>query len=190
MKNSCFLLIFIFIFCCGSYKNNKKKNFINGSTNNIDITIDIDSLHIVTPSIQLYTNKNGNYKYRKEITDFVIQILKENINTAQYFELDLMSKDYKTINSFLESRLHEKSKNPNFEISVPDELLITEKKYSLLLSLIGVYGSVQNGQFNLTIIDNFGKTILTTHGYELKGSPLNKALLKDQIEKSLKQFLK
>ena len=174
---------------CGSF-HNSNSNFITGVTNKTNVKIDKDSLHIITPSIELYTNKKGNYKYRKEITDFVIQTLKENISTAKYFNLDLMSKHYKTINSFLESRLHQKSNNPNFEISVPDELLVSEKKYTLLLSLIGVYGSVQKGQFNLTIIDNFDKTILTTHGYKLKGSPLNKVLLKDQIEESLKLFLK
>ena len=151
-----------------------------------------DSLNIVTPSIEIYNriNNTSHRKYddREIVKSFVIETLKSELNKSEYYELKLMSEDYLTVNKVLEGITYQKYKNPEWIVKAPEEILINEKKYTLLITMTARYGDTNNGVIYFCVINNQDKTIESVDRYEFNGSPLDNNKTKKRIQKAISKI--
>lgn len=190
------LLLFItsIIISCGTTKQKVYPEYVLGVKENKEIKqFYRDSLNIVTPSIEVYHRINNishqKYNDREAVKSFVIKTLKSELPKSEYYELSLMSKDYLTVNKVLEIILFRKNKNPDWIVKAPNEILITENKYTLLMSITGSYGDSNRGVLYGCIINNEKKIIEYVERYQLNGSPLNNKKIKSRIQKAVKEIV-
>ena len=152
-----------------------------------------DSLNVVTPSIEIY-NRVNNISHRKfddreVIKTFVIETLKSELNKSEHYDLSLMSEDYLTINKVLENITYQKYKNPEWIVKAPEELLISEKKYTVLITMTGRYGDMNNGVIYYCVINNEDKIFEIVDRYEFNGSPLDNIQMKKRIQKAINKII-
>ncbi|TXD94481.1 hypothetical protein [Gillisia hiemivivida] len=189
-KTLLLLLTSTIILSCGTTKQKSYPDYVLGINENIEKKIfDKDSLNIVTPNIEIYNRVNNiserKYDDREVIKTFVIKTLKSELNKAEHFELKLMSEDYLTVNKILEMITYHKFKNPEWIVKAPEEILISEKKYTILITMTARYGDTNNGVIYFCVINNYNKIIESVDRYEFNGSPLNNKQTKKRIQKAI-----
>lgn len=199
MLKNCFFILFtsLFVYSCGSKQygatsGDRITSTVLGKTDMRDIRYDRDSLDIMTPAIEIYDGRKHKIDYapREEMINTIIDVLNNYLPKADYFLNDLMYKDALSVNIVLEGLLYEKNKFPELIISAPKELLITDKKYSLLIEHFGVYGGSNRSILYLAVINNSKKTVERVDRYESKDNPLIKELLKKRITNAIDSILK
>jgi hypothetical protein len=177
---------------CATSKDQPK--FIIGEKEFNRVLVTKGDLNIVTPNVELYNSSlkynKSDYSRREELQNRILKKLKSELGLSEVFELELMNKDYKTINNVLEYLKYKKQSNPNLVITAPDEILISNLKYSLLVSISGYYGRSEKSILFLILINNEDKLIESVDRYEYEFSPLNNKLIEDAIEKALKSIIK
>ncbi len=194
-KKAFFLLAAIIIITsCGTSKPKSYPDYVLGVEENTKTKkFYRDSLNVVTPSIEIYirVNKTSHPKYddRELVKNFVIETLKLELPKSEYYELNLMSKDYSTVNKALEIILSKKHKNPEWIVAAPNEILISESKYTLLISITGSYGDSYRGVLFCSVINNKDKIIEYVERYTLNGSPLNKNKIQKRIKKAIAEIV-
>ena len=110
------LLISIFYGCKSVVKRDLLPYVIGVDENYREKIISTDSISILSPAVEIYeTDSNFNsetdYVSRDEIKGFIVKLLKSELNKEKHFELELMSKDYGSINSVVEMLFYEKTKS-------------------------------------------------------------------------------
>ena len=192
-KITLLLLTATIVLSCGTNKQKTYPDYVLGTKDKKQkIIYSRDSLNIVTPSIEIYNRiKNTSHrKYddREIVKSFVIEILKSELNKSEHYELKLMSKDYLTVNKVLEEILYQKYKNPQWIVKAPEEILISEKKYTLLITMTARYGEINNGVIKFCVINNVAKTIESIDRYEFNASPLDNNKMKQIIQKGMSKI--
>jgi len=184
----------IIIISCGTTRPKTYPEYVLGVEENTKTKkFYRDSLNIVTPSIEIYNRINNvshqKYDDREVVKRFVIETLKSELNKSEHDELSLMSKDYLTVNRVLEIILSQKHKNPEWIVRAPKEILIPEKKYTLLITITGSYGDMNRGVIYSCVINNEKKIIEYVERYQLNGSPLNKNKIQKRIKKAIAEIV-
>ena len=155
---------------------------------------DRDSLHVVTPAVEItYLANNTShrkYDYREALKSFVIETLKSELNKNSHFDLSLMSEDYRSVNRVLEFITYEKYRNPKWIVKAPEEILISEEKYTLLISMYARYGDQNNGVIYFCVINNKDKIYEIVDRYNIKGSAIDKEAMVKRIQKALNKIIK
>lgn len=192
-KTTLLLLTATIIISCGTTKQTTYPEYVLGINKNVGKKIfDKDSLNIVTPSIEIYNRINDvsqtKYDDREIIKKFVIETLKSQLNKSEHYELKLMSENYLTVNKVLEVITYQKFKNPNWIVKAPNEILISEKKYTLLITMTARYGDTNNGVIYFCVINNQNKIFETVDRYEFNGSPLEYEQMKKRIQKAISKI--
>jgi hypothetical protein len=80
---------------------------------------------------------------------------------------------------------YHKFKNPEWIVKAPEEILISEKKYTILITMTARYGDTNNGVIYFCVINNYNKIIESVDRYEFNGSPLNNKQTKKRIQKAI-----
>lgn len=178
------------ILSCATTKQNTYPDYVLGIKDNMERKqFYKDSLNVVTPSIEIYhvigSKSNRKYDDREVVKMFVVETLKSELNKNEHYELSLMSEDYLTVNKVLENITYEKNKNPEWIVKAPAEILISDKKYSLLITLTASYGDVNNGVIYFCVINNEEKIFETVDRYNFNVSPLDY----DQMKKGIQQAI-
>lgn len=178
----------LIIFSCGTQKS--YPDYVLGINENSEKkSFDKDSLHILTPAIEIYKRVRdisySQYGDREDVKKFVIETLKSELIKSEYYELKLMSEDYSSVNEVLEVITYHKYKNPEWIVRAPEEILINEKKYTLLVTMTARYGTRNNGVIYYCVINNEDKIFEFVNRYEFNGSPLNKKQMKKRIQKAI-----
>ncbi|TYB76027.1 hypothetical protein ES676_06130 [Bizionia saleffrena] len=191
-KTALLILTSILLLSCGTQKKSYP-DYVHGlSLNKNKKKVSKDSLFIVTPSIEIYhyVNRKSSAKYDKReiIKKFILETLKSELNKTDYYDLSLMSKDYRSVNNVLEGIISEKYKNPDWIVSAPNDILIDEKKYTVLIRTIGVYGDSNKVIMYFSIINNESKTIESVDRYEYDESPLETQKTKNRIKKAFSKI--
>jgi hypothetical protein len=195
MKKTIILILITIVFssCVTTKQNSYPDYFLGINENPTRKIISMDSLNIVTPGIEIYNrvNKVSHRKYddREIIKQFVIESLKSELNKTDHYNLTLMSKDYLTINKVLERITYQKYLNPEWIVKAPNEILIEEKKYTLLITMTARYGDINNGVIYFCIINNDDKIIEFVDRYRFNGSPLDNYQTKMLIKIALKKII-
>jgi len=189
-----YLLIFsIVVLSCISSQNKNYTNYIVGEQKFERVFVDKDSLHIVTPSVELYnisSKSKADYENRNQLQSSILKKLKTELNNSKVYELELMTKDYLTVNKVLERISFEKHNNPNLIITAPNEILTPNIKFSVLVRVFGYYGKKEKCILYLTLINNEAKLIESVDRYDFNYSPLNNDLIENQIKKALSKIIK
>lgn len=184
------IVIFLTLISCGITQQNSNPDYVLGMSQNQNRKmISTDSLHIVTPGIEIYeyVNDKSSTKYdqREIVKRFIIETLKSELNKSDYYDLPLMSKDYLSVNKVLERITYEKYKNPNWIVRAPNEVLIKEKKYTILITMTASYGDSNRGVMYFSVINNESKIIESVDRYDFNNSPLNNQKTENRIKKAL-----
>src|SRR5690625_913033 len=134
-KNILLLLTILIIFSCGTQKS--YPDYVLGINENSEKkSFDKDSLHILTPAIEIYKRVRdisySQYGDREDVKKFVIETLKSELIKSEYYELKLMSEDYSSVNEVLEVITYHKYKNPEWIVRAPEEILIKDRKSTRL----------------------------------------------------------
>lgn len=192
-KNILLFLTTLILWSCGTTKQKSYPDYVLGITEKPSKKIfSLDSLNIVTPSIEIYkridNTTHRKYDDREIVKDFITTTLKAELNKTEHYELNLMSADYLTVNRVLESITYTKFKNPEWIIKAPEEILITDKKYTLLINMTVIYGEANNGVIYFCVINNQDKVLEYVDRYNFKGSPLNNKRLKKRIQKGISKI--
>jgi len=195
MKTFVYLLLFlsIIVLSCSTSKNKSYPSYVVGEKKFERIFVNKDSLHIVTPSIELYNTSSeskADYPKRNQLQTSILERLKTELNNSEVHELELMSKDYLTVNKVIEGISFEKQNNPNLIITAPNEILIPNIKYSVLVRVFGYYGKTEKSILYITLINNKDKLIESVDRYDFNYSPLNNDLIDNQIKKALTKIIK
>ena len=193
-KTLLLILTATIIFSCATTKLKTYPEYVLGIKNNKERKqFEKDSLNVVTPSIEIYNRVNNishrKYDDREVIKTFVIETLKSELNKKEHYDLSLMSEDYLTVNKVLENITYQKYKNPEWIVKAPQEILISEKKYTLLIIMTGRYGDMNNGVIYYCVINNEDKIFEIVDRYEFNGSPLNKKQMKKRIQKAIDKII-
>lgn len=198
LKSKTLLIVILlsFNFSCSPNLSSSKMNecIIGVDKKNKNPKINIDSLYIVTPGIEI-TNHKVHQSYFKDFTErdkiknFIIEIEKRVLKNKEHYKLDIMDEDYLTINSVLEGPLHIKNSNPSYIIKVKDELISKNIKYSLLISIVGYYGTTDRYVMYISIINNSKKTLEKVDRYEFEDTPLDYNKLESRILRGIKRIL-
>ncbi len=196
LKTKLLLLLSLVIFInCSTVKQNNYPDYVIGiQPKKLKKFFDKDSLHIVSPSVQIYHRVNHEsypkYNERDDIKKFIVETLKTELNKSIHYQLNLMSKDYLTINKALEKITYEKYKNPEWIVKAPEEIIISEKKYTLLINLAGHYGDMDHGIFYFCVINNEKQIIEFVDRYKLKNHILSTRQIKENIHTAIKSLTK
>jgi len=193
MKKIAILLLATVIFSCRINKQKTYPEYVLGISENIDRkTFEKDSLNIVTPSIEIYKRINNvsqsKYDDREILKKSVIETLKSELNKSEHYELKLMSEDYLTINNVLEDITYQKFKNPNWIVKAPNQVLISEKKYTLFITLTARYGDTNNGVIYFCVINNQDKIFESVDRYDFNVSPLENEQMIKLIKKAISKI--
>ncbi len=193
MKKIAILLLATVIFSCGINKQKTYPEYVLGISENIDRkTFEKDSLNIVTPSIEIYKRINNvsqsKYDDREILKKFVIETLKSELNKSEHYELKFMSEDYLTVNNVLEDITYQKFKNPNWIVKAPNQVLISEKKYTLFITLTARYGDTNNGVIYFCVINNQDKIFESVDRYDFNVSPLENEQMIKLIKKAISKI--
>ena len=87
----------------------------------------------------------------------------------------------------MERILYDKYANPNWIIKAPDEILIPEKYYTILIEIV----LLGNDSFiEATIINNELKIIERVDRYNFKSTFINEEILSDSVKKVLSNMIK
>ena len=188
MKKIAILLLATVIFSCRINKQKTYPEYVLGISENIDRkTFEKDSLNIVTPSIEIYKRINNvsqsKYDDREILKKSVIETLKSELNKSEHYELKLMSEDYLTINNVLEDITYQKFKNPNWIVKAPNQVLISEKKYTLFITLTARYGVIY-----FCVINNQDKIFESVDRYDFNVSPLENEQMIKLIKKAISKI--
>jgi hypothetical protein len=187
------LLISIIILSCSTSKNNKYPSYVIGKKKFERVFVNKDSLHIVSPSVELYNTSSVNkadYSKREQLQNSILEKLKTELKNSVVHKLELMSKNYLTVNRVLERIIFEKQSNPNLIITAPNEILTPNIKYSVLVRVFGYYGKAEKSILYITLINNKDKLIESVDRYDFNYSPLNNDLIDNQLKKALNQIIK
>ncbi|QSS96906.1 hypothetical protein [Psychroflexus sp. ALD_RP9] len=194
LKAKLLLLITVVISInCSTVNQNNYPDYVIGiQPKKLKKFFDKDSLHIVSPSVEIYYKVNDEsypkYNERDDVKQFIIETLKSELNKSAYYKLNLMSEDYLMINKTLEKIIFKKYKNPEWIIKAPEEILISKKKYTLLIMLTGHYGDTNNGVFYFCVINNEKRIIEVVDRYKLKKHILNTNQIKENIHSAIKSL--
>lgn len=191
-----FLFLIIVASSCNASKNQPQPEYIIGKTSLTNPKYSKDSIQVLTPAVQSY-NAKEDVNSCKHRFDFVLQI-KELLNKlfpeAPYENLNILVGDYRDMNRLLERKTYSKNKYPNLKIRVSDELITGNKKYSLLVELIGRHGISETNNFEggvlyILVINNEEKTLELSKKYKYNFSPLNKKKLNTLISSRVKEII-
>jgi hypothetical protein len=195
MKKTLLLILTATIFFnCATTKQKTYPEYVLGTKANKERKrFDKDSLNIVTPSIEIYYRVNNvshqKYDDREVLKRLVIETLKSELNKNEHYELSLLSKDYLTVNKVLENITYQKYKNPEWIVKAPQEILILEKKYTLLITMTGRYGDINNGVIYFCVINNEDKIFEIVDRFDFNGSPLNNEQMKKRIQQAIAKII-
>jgi len=193
-KTLLLILTATIIFSCATTKQKTYPEYVLGIKDNKERKqFDRDSLNVITPSIEIYNRVNNishrKYDDREVVKTFVIETLKSKLNKSEHYDLSLMSEDYLTVNKVLENITYQKYKNPEWIVKAPEEILISEKKYTLLITMTGRYGDMNNGVIYYCVINNEDKIFEIVDRYEFNGSPLNNKQMEKRIRKAIDKII-
>lgn len=187
------LSVSVIFLSCSTAKNKRYPSYVIGEKTFERILVNKDSLNIVTPGVELYNTSSeskADYSKRNQLQTSILNKLKTELNDSKIYELELMSKDYLTVNKVLERISFEKQNNPNLIITAPNEILIPNIKYSVLVRVFGYYGKTEKSILYITLINNKDKLIESVDRYDFNYSPLNNDLIDNQIKKALTKIIK
>ena len=94
-----------------------------------------------------------------------------------------------TVNKVLENITYQKYKNPEWIVKAPQEILILEKKYTLLITMTGRYGDINNGVIYFCVINNEDKIFEIVDRFDFNGSPLNNEQMKKRIQQAIAKII-
>lgn len=186
------IIILVFLYSCAATKQ-PNPNYVIGVRDKIeDILIPKDSLYIVTPDIEIYYRidheSTPRYDKRELLKKSVIETLKFYLNKSEYYNLPLMSKSYLAVNKVLERIILKTYEHPEWIVRAPKEILIQEKKYTLLVLLAGHYGDLNNGVMYFVVVNNEDEIILSVDRYDFNESPLEMEATKKRIKMALSKI--
>ena len=101
----CFAL-FLLSSCAAKWTPKKKAYFDKGESGlNQEWRLPLDSFHLLTPDCEISASCDTDLKEsiaRQKTSEFILEYQKQKFPEAKYYELELMSEDYRTINTHLE----------------------------------------------------------------------------------------
>ncbi len=70
-------------------------------------------------------------------------------------------------------------------VRAPDEILLKEKKYTILITMTAIYGDSNRGMIYFSVINNESKIIESVDRYDFNDSPINNPKTENRIKKVL-----
>ncbi len=190
-KYALLTLITLLFVSCSSIQSTKPDYLIGINKNSVKKKVQKDSILPITPRTvnfkYLNIKASKQKEYEKLAKEVVIRTLKSELNTTKMYDLDILSKSDRSINKVLERILYDKYANPNWIIKAPDEILIPEKYYTILIEIV----LLGNDSFiEATIINNELKIIERVDRYNFKSTFINEEILSDSVKKVLSNMIK
>lgn len=177
-----------------SPKNTALKNL------NFENRIPRDSVHIVTPGIELYDRQNSdlNYSRREETRNYISSVLQKKYRKLKFVELPIMFEDYKTVGKELVIEMYTKASNPKATVKISDKLVTDGKKYALLFFLNGHYNKpklsfISEQEWGIAyavLINNETKELTKSIRFDYKFSPFDKKIVKRLILKMTRKLIR
>ncbi|WP_040279872.1 hypothetical protein [Psychroserpens damuponensis] len=183
------------IYSCKSKKVSTNKNYFIGIENNYQKRyFDKDSLNLIAPIVQLrYVNNGEHYFVSKDVTafnDMITNILKAELNTSDIITTDLDALNQKKKNKVLEKVIHDKFSHPNWIMKAPEEIIVPNKKYTLLVEINGIYGDRNNGQISFSVINNITEVIEIVDKEKFYFNPKNEELVRELIARGISKLIR
>lgn len=194
MKKALFLLLIIGVFIgCRSSIQEPIPDYVLGIYDEPTIkSYDKDSLHFVTPDMEISSVIDfvfrPDYENRETVRSYVIGLLESELEKPYQYELKLMSKDYLSINKVLEQKIYAKYCHPEWKVSAPEEILITDQKYTLFISMTAYHTDLERGTLYFCVINNEEKTIERIDRHTFKASPLKEKVMEKMILKGISKL--
>ena len=190
-KYSLLTLITLLFVSCSSIQSTKPDYLIGINKNSVKKKVQKDSILLITPRTvnfkYLNIKASKQKEYEKLAKEVVIRTLKSELNTTKMYDLDILSKSDRSINKVLERILYDKYANPSWIIKAPDEILIPENYYTILIEIV----LLGNDSFiEATIINNERKIIERVDRYNFKSTFINEEILSDSVKKVLSNMIK
>jgi hypothetical protein len=118
----------------------------------------MDSLTIISPDVEIYNRvemrkSEPDLKLREKVQLLIIDEAKKLLPKSIFIDLPIMNQDYRTVNHIVE-RNYGWMMRSTAQFDVPEELIVKNSKYTMLLTAGGSYGYNNRSIFRISIINN------------------------------------